>query len=185
MMRMQYKRRAQLKTNYRRRLRLLLGRKDRIVVRKSISGFSIQLVRYSESGDQTFVEVSTKHLREHGWKGHGGSIPSAYLTGFLFGKTAAKKGFGSGVIDFGQESVSQSLLAAALGARDAGIDVPVGAEVPEERIKGLHIAEYARKMKGSEPENYKKRFSAYLKNGLAPENIPEHFEEVKKTLEGL
>ncbi|MBI2579171.1 MAG: 50S ribosomal protein L18 [Candidatus Aenigmarchaeota archaeon] len=183
MFQMKFRRRAEQKTNYRKRLLMLLGRKNRIVVRRSSNGFSIQLVKYAEKGDQTFVEITSKHLREHGWKGHTGSMPAAYLTGMLFGKTAAKEGFDSGIADLGlQSKKSQSLFAAALGVRDAGIDIPVDAEIPGERLKGKHIADYAQHLKSTDQEKYRKQFSACLKSGLQPENITQHFEEVKKRI---
>lgn len=186
MFQMKFRRRVEQKTNYRKRLLMLLGRKNRIVVRRSSNGFSIQLVKYAEKGDQTFVEITSKHLREHGWKGHTGSIPSAYLTGMLFGRMAAKEGFDSGVVDLGlQSKKSQSLFAAALGVRDAGIDIPVDAEIPEERLKGGHIEKYAQHLKDSDPEKYRKQFSACLKSGMQPENMTQHFEEVKKKIEEI
>ena len=185
MFRMKLKRRKSQRTDYGKRLRLLFGRKDRVVIRKTLNNFSIQLVRYKDKSDQTLVEVSSKHLRQHGWKGHGGNISSAYLTGFLFGKIAAKKGFDSGVIDIGMQSKnSPVLMAAAIGVKDSGIEVPVGAEIPEERIKGRDIAAYAKKLK-NDPEKYKKQFSAYIKNGLDPEKLPEHFEETKRKIEEM
>lgn len=186
MFRMQMKRRKEQRTNYRRRMRLLFGRQSRIVIRKSSSGFSIQLVKYRESGDETLLEVNTKHLCQHGWKAHGGSVPSAYLTGFLFGKIAAKKGFGSGVVDVGMQSgSSQTLIAAARGLKDAGLDIPLGAQVSEERIRGKIIADYAKQLKEGDVEAYRKQFSSYLKGGFDPEKLAEHFEEVKRRIENL
>lgn len=186
MVEMALARRRESKTNYRRRLRLLLGRKNRVVIRKSLKGFTVQFVKYSESSDQTLLEVSTKHLAKHGWKGHSGSIPSAYLTGFLFGKMAAKEGLDKGIIDIGlQSKESRTLFALASGVRDAGINVPLGAEISAEHIRGEHIAKYAKHLKESNPEKYKKQFSAYLKDNFNPETLPEHFDEVKKKIEEM
>lgn len=181
MMRMAFRRRAEQRTNYRRRLRMLSGRKIRIVIRKSLNSFSIQMIQYRESGDQTVLEVSTKHLRKYGWKGHGGSIPSAYLTGLLFGKTAAKKGFTDGVLDIGFQS-GPALFAAAAGIRDAGIDLPLGAEIREEQVSGKDISAYAKLLK-EDAARYRKQFGAYIAAGLDPEKLPEHFEETKKKIE--
>ncbi len=184
MMRMVFRRRRDRRTNYRRRLRLLLGRKNRIVVRKSLSGFTIQLVKYRESGDETLVEVSSGHLKKYGWKLHRGNLSSAYLTGYLFGKVCAKKGFIDGIIDLGlQSKTSQALFAVALGIKDVGIDVKVGAEIPEDRLKGQHISKYAEYLKKNDNERYRKQFSAYLKDGVSPENVTQHFEETKKKIE--
>jgi hypothetical protein len=48
----------------------------------------------------------------------------------------------------------------------------------EKRIKGVHVAEYA-KLLSSSPEAYQKRFSARLSKGLKPEELSTHFEQVK------
>jgi len=37
-------------------------------------------------------------------------------------------------------------------------------------------------LKENDPERYEKQFSSYLKNGLKPENISKHFEEVKNKI---
>ena len=179
-------RRNEQRTDYRKRLRLLIGRKNRVVIRKSLNEFNIQIVKYKESGDETVTEVSTKHLKQYGWKGHGGNLPSAYLTGFLFGKIAIKKGFDEGVIDLGlQSKKSQALFAVALGIKDAGFSIPVNAEIAQDRLKGGHIAKYAEHLKKNDQEKYKKQFSAYLKNGFNPEKLPEHFDEIKKRIEEI
>lgn len=183
---MAFVRRKEQRTDYRKRLRLLIGRKNRVVIRKSLNGFNIQIIKYKESSDETVTEVSTKHLKQHGWKGHGGNLPSAYLTGFLFGKIAIKKGFDEGIIDLGlQSKKSQALFAVALGIKDAGFKLPTNAEISEDRLKGGHIAKYAEHLKKTDADKYKKQFSAYLKNDFNPEKLPEHFDEIKKKIEEL
>ncbi|MEM1798420.1 MAG: hypothetical protein QXX87_04275, partial [Candidatus Jordarchaeales archaeon] len=52
----------------------------------------------------------------------------------------------------------------------------------KERIRGEHIAEYARKLLEENPELYAKQFSAQIKRGVRPENLPEHFDEVKEAI---
>jgi large subunit ribosomal protein L18 len=53
-----------------------------------------------------------------------------------------------------------------------------------DRINGSHISKYAKSL-ASEQEVYKKRFSKYLGRGLKPEDLSNHFEQVRKTvLEG-
>ena len=136
---------------------------------------------------RTMVKYSifSKALRKYGWKGHGGNLSSAYLTGYLAGLMALKKNVREANVDIGlQMSVSgSSLYAAAVGARDAGLSVPIGKEaVPKiDRISGKHIADYALKLK-ADNEKYKKQFSAYIKSGMQPENLPKHFEEVKSKI---
>ncbi|MBS7626902.1 50S ribosomal protein L18, partial [Candidatus Bathyarchaeota archaeon] len=63
---------------------------------------------------------------------------------------------------------------------DSGLHISHGENIlPEEaRIRGEHVAAYAAET-SSNPEEYKRRYSRYLKAGLKPEDLPEHFEEVK------
>ena len=51
----------------------------------------------------------------------------------------------------------------------------------EDRVKGKHIAEYWKLISSSEKRGV--MFSQYLANGLNPENLPEHFNEVKQKIE--
>ncbi|HLD38901.1 MAG TPA: 50S ribosomal protein L18 [archaeon] len=181
---MTFDRRRRQKTDYVQRLALLKSDKPRLVIRKGTNNFHIQLISLGAAGDITEVDVFSKALRKYGWKGHGGNLSSAYLTGYLAGLMALKKNIKEANVDIGlQMSVSgSSLYAAAVGARDAGLLVPVGKEaVPKmDRISGKHIAAYAQKLKDS--EKYKKQFSAYIKSGMQPEDLPKHFEEVKSKI---
>src|SRR5437867_1107278 len=69
------------------------------------------------------------------------------------------------------------------GLADSGLTVPHSPEKlpPMERIGGNHIATYAKSLAG-EHDLYKKRFSAYLRRGLKPEDLSGHFEEIRKTV---
>ena len=49
-----------------------------------------------------------------------------------------------------------------------------------DRIKGKHIAEYAKKLKGS--DRYNRQFSSYNKNHMTPEDLPKHFDEAKEKI---
>jgi large subunit ribosomal protein L18 len=48
---------------------------------------------------------------------------------------------------------------------------------------GKHMAEYAAKLKSTSEEKYRMRFSDYLKKGLPPESLPEHFQKIKSIIE--
>ena len=87
------------------------------------------------------------------------------------------------VVDIGLKTASKNALpfAAVKGALDAGLKTNFKQDVIEEsRIKGEHIAAYAASLKGK-PE-YEKKFSRYLKAGVAPEKLGERFNEVKEVL---
>jgi len=57
-----------------------------------------------------------------------------------------------------------------------------GVAPTEDRIRGEHIATYAKLLKEKNPEEFKARFSKYLEKGLDPEELPKHFEEVKNKI---
>jgi hypothetical protein len=62
---------------------------------------------------------------------------------------------------------------------DAGVVVPHSEEkIVKERMKGEHIAKYAKGL-GAGSEEYTAKFSKYIAQGVAPEKIPEHFNKVK------
>ena len=187
--RVPFRRRREGKTNYRLRLKLLLSRKPRLVARKSLNNMVAQLVAYDEKGDKVLVSAHSRELVKMGYKGHCGNIPAAYLTGLLLGKKALKEGYDEAVLDLGLQSATKGAAVFAIlkGAVDAGMDIPHSEDIlPEdERINGSHVKEYAELLKEEDEEKYKKQFSKYLEKGLNPEDLPEHFEEIKEKVLSL
>ena len=156
---MPFKRRRLGKTDYNKRLRLLLSKKQRLVIRKSLNCIRVQIVIFDKTGDKTLVASSSKELKKMGWKFATDNTPAAYLTGLLIGKKAIEKGIKEAVLDIGPNPSSKGsrIYAASKGAIDSGMSIPVGEEVipNEERIKGLHISGYLDKFK-SLPEEFEK-----------------------------
>ena len=176
------KRRRLKKTDYRQRLKLLKSGQIRLVVRRRHNNIHIQFIKYEFNGDKTLVEVMSENIRKYGWKAHGGSLPAAYLTGLLAGRKGLDTGVDICVVDIGLHAAGANILyAAAKGVADAGVHVPLGFEISDDRMKGRSISEYAKLLKKSN-ERYKKQFSYYLRTGLDPENIMQHFEEVKAAI---
>lgn len=183
-----FRRKREGLTNYKKRLRLIASGKVRVVIRRYLNNFIIQFIKFHMDGDQILLTVTVKDLKRLGWNYHGGSIPSAYLTGFLAGKKAKQFGINEGVFDKGlQPSVKGSSSYAALkGVIDAGVNVPCSKEVlpQEERIRGEHIAIYAKVLK-SNRLIFDKQFSGYSREKVNPEEIMKKFEEIKtKILRG-
>lgn len=181
------RRRGEGKTNYYKRYRMVLSGRLRLVIRRSNKYIEAKVVRFNPVGDETLVSAHTMELvKRYGWKGGGKSTPAAYLVGLLVGLRARKKGVEGAVVDIGlHRSVKGCRLYAVVkGAIDAGLKVPVSEEVlpGEERIRGEHIARYAEMLKRSDPERYQRQFSEVLRRGLSPENMPQHFEEVRRTI---
>src|SRR3989338_11578132 len=86
------KRRLNKKTDYGQRLALLKSGLPRLVVRKTNNKILIQLVEFITSGDKTIAEASSLDLAPLGWKGHGGSVPAAYLAGGVGAGKRMKQG---------------------------------------------------------------------------------------------
>lgn len=146
-----YRRRREGKTNYKKRLELLKGRKDRLVIRKTNTQVILQIVRYSPDGDKVLVTVNSKELAGKGWKHSFKNTPAVYLAGMLVARKAKEKKIGSAIVDLGLHTPLKGsrLYAAVKGAVDAGLKIPVSEEVypSEERIKGSHISGYLEKHK--------------------------------------
>ncbi|MBW2970222.1 50S ribosomal protein L18 [Candidatus Woesearchaeota archaeon] len=180
-----YRRKREGRTDYKKRMKLLLGSKPRLTVRKSLKHIVLQLIEFQPNGDKIIISASSKELQKKGWKGSTGNTSAAYLTGLLLAKKAKKKI--ECVLDLGQyTSVKGTILyAAAKGAKDGGMTISISDEVipDEKRIRGEHIANYAKKLKENK-EKYEKQFSKYLKQNFDPETLPQHFDTIKKAIGG-
>ncbi len=138
-----YKRKREGKTNYRKRLRLLLAKKPRAVIRITNKKIIIQLVDFKNTGDHVLIGIDSSALKKHGWNFSMKNLPAAYLTGFLFGKKALQKNIKEAVLDLGFKPPikGNKVYACLKGALDAGLNIPHSKEVfpTEERISGKHI----------------------------------------------
>jgi large subunit ribosomal protein L18 len=139
--RVHFRRRRESKTDYRRRLKLLLSRKPRMVVRKSNKHIIVQLIFSSDKGDVTLVSANSADLSKYGFRLYKNNTPAAYLTGLLFGMKASANGHKDAVLDIGLRSPSSRILAALKGAIDGGLNIPCDETVfpSDERIRGEHI----------------------------------------------
>lgn len=141
----QFRRRREGRTDYRQRARLLRAGAPRAVIRISLRNICVQFIDYDPVGDQVVAQAHSKELVKLGWNFSLGNTPAAYLTGYLAGIRAKKKGVEKAVLDIGLRNPARgaSCFAALKGIIDAGIEVPHGAEVipSDERIHGKHICE--------------------------------------------
>lgn len=121
-----FRRRKEGKTNYRARLNLVKSGLPRAVVRKSLSGTTIQLIDYHTDGDRVLVQAGYGDLKKMGWNHSLKDVSASYLVGLLAGVKATKADVGTAVLDIGlQEPVKGSKVFAALkGLLDAGLDIP-------------------------------------------------------------
>ncbi|MDD6285207.1 50S ribosomal protein L18 [Candidatus Methanosphaera massiliense] len=180
----QFKRRREGKTNYNKRYKLVDLDKTRMVVRITSNHTITQLVKIGENGDETLVSATSKQLKDYGWLGNGKNTSAAYLTGYLFGKKALNEDYTETILDIGlQHSIAGTKIYAVLkGALDAGLEIPHNDSVlpDESRIRGEHIAQYAESMDEDEKNT---KFSNYIRCGLSPEELPDHFESVKNKID--
>lgn len=138
-----YRRKREDKTNYKKRIKLLLGNKPRVVIRKALKNILVQLVEYKPGGDHIIAGAHSRDLKKYGWTFNGGNLPSAYLTGLLLGKKALAKNNKEGILDLGLQNPRSGtkLFAVLKGVVDAGLNVPHDPACfpKEERICGHHI----------------------------------------------
>lgn len=140
-----FRRKREGKTDYKKRLKLLLSGKPRFVVRPSLKGIVAQISKAESAGDKIVIGVHSDALKKLGWKHSTGNIPSAYLTGFIAGKKAMEKGIKEAILDIGLKKPVKGgrIFACLKGASDAGLKIPFSDSIlpSPERIKGEHISE--------------------------------------------
>jgi large subunit ribosomal protein L18 len=141
-----FRRRREGKTNYHVRYKLILSKRPRVVVRKTNSGTTLQLVTAEQTGDKTLLTVTSKELKNFGYASSTSNLPAAYLTGLLFGKKMLALGKNDGIADIGLHASTRGnrIYAAIKGVVDAGVNVPHSPEIfpADERIRGEHIKKH-------------------------------------------
>jgi len=177
-----YRRKREGRTNYKKRLTLLKGRTPRLVIRKTNNQVITQIVEYFPDGDKILVSASSSALKKLGWNYSCKNMPACYLAGFLLGKKAQDKKVSGAIVDFGLQSniPGSKLYAVVQGAKDAGLEIPVGEEVlpKKERLTGKHISDYYSKGAGDA------QFSKYRKENVDPAKLANDLEALKKKIAG-
>ncbi len=185
--RVQLRRRREGKTDYQARKALVISGKPRLVTRASLKNVTVQITVAKPHGDEILASANSRELvKNYGWKAPTGNVPAAYLTGLLCGLKAKAKGVEQAILDIGLISPTKGskIFAILSGILDAGVDVPHSEEkIVKERMKGEHIAKYAKSL-GSGSEEYTAKFSKYTAQNVAPEKISEYFTKVKAEIIG-
>lgn len=180
--RVPYRRRREHKTDYKARRILAVSEKPRFVVRISNKNILVQIIESKIEGDYVLVTSHSRELSDkYGWKISGKNIPAAYLLGLIIGNKAIANDIDSANLDLGlkRPTIGSRIFAVVKGANDAGLNIAVDSDVisSPEKINGSTIADFSKNI--TDPFEYERIFSKYLRNGIQPENIPEHFLEVK------
>ncbi len=183
-----YRRKREGKTNYKKRLRLLLSSKPRLVLRLSNTKIVAQIVEFDVKGDKVLLASDSNSLKKIGWNYSLKSLPAAYLFGLDFGKKALGQFADKEIIlDTGLRTpqVRGKVYAFLKGVLDGGLNVLHGSEdvyPSEDRLNGKSIENYAKSLKESNEEQFNKRFSLNLKNKANPCEMNSVFENIKSSL---
>jgi large subunit ribosomal protein L18 len=146
LIKVQFRRRRQNKTDYFARRRLLERNLPRIVARKTSRYIIAQLVESKEAQDFVICSVNSKDLIKYGWPKNYSikNIPASYLAGFLLGRKMLEKEKDKAILDMGliRSTKGSKIYALLKGAVDAGIEIPHSESIlpSKERISGEHIS---------------------------------------------
>ena len=129
------------KTNYRKRSRMLMGRRDFVTVQITNENTQVQIHKPEMAGDLVVASAHSRYLPTKGWKGSRKSVPASYLTGYLAGKKAVKNGSTGAILYTGTRRYTERMSAALKGVIDAGLNVAAGPDsFPDDaRINGDHL----------------------------------------------
>ncbi|UCH32812.1 MAG: 50S ribosomal protein L18 [Candidatus Bathyarchaeota archaeon] len=181
-----FRRRREGKTDYKARRALITSGLPRVVTRCSLKHMTVQIIEAQPKGDRIIASANSQELRNFGWQTTCGNIPSAYLTGLLCGKRATERQVKRAVPDIGLHPPTRGsrVFSALKGVIDAGVVIPHSEDkLPnEKRVKGQHIADYAKTLATSNSEFYERGYASYLKNKVAPEKLPEYFLTAKEKI---
>lgn len=139
-----HRRKREGKTDYKKRLKLVLSNQIRLVIRKSAKNISAQMIQYHPQGDKVLVSAHTSELKkEYNYNYPRRNTTTAYLLGLLIGTKSKNQGINSAILDIGLYTPSKgSILYSVLkGAVDAGLKIPHSPDIfpDDSRIKGSHL----------------------------------------------
>jgi len=184
--RLAFRRRREARTNYRLRKKLIMSGLPIVNVIRSLRYIYVSFVDPKPKGDVTIASANSKELKKRFGLISVKNLPAAYLIGLLAGFRAKKAGIKKAILNLGVAWSKKASIpfAVAQGINDAGVEVPIGeeAKVDWSRIRGEHIANYAKILRENDEETYKKRFSQYIKEGLDPLELPKKFDEIREVI---
>lgn len=182
-----FRRRRESKTDYYARRRMIGSGRPRIVVRKTGTRIIVQVTEALSKGDRSIATADSKQLEKYGWHAGLKNLPAAYLTGFLAGHRAIKGGTKAAIADIGliQPITGSRIFSAIKGAIDAGLSVPCSDEIfpNEKRIRGEHIAAYAKDLGANQPNVFKRQFGQLSKGRVDLTKLPSMYEATKAKIE--
>ncbi len=174
---MKFRRRREALTNYAKRVAMVKGGLERVVVRESNTRIIAQVVAYDEKGDRIMTSADSRELAKLGWPGRC-NRPTAYLTGRLLAKKADKKN--EYILDIGLSTPVKGSIpfVFAKGCVDGGMHIKGTFDIKEETYDASSISKYAEMLK-KDQSRYALQFGAYAKEKVQPEGLQKLFTEVK------
>ena len=158
----------------------------RLVVRKTGTRIIVQVMEARVEGDRCIASADSRQLKAYGWLAGMKNIPAAYLTGFLAGKKALQAKTASAIVDLGLiQPIPQSRIFSAIkGAIDAGLSVPCSEKMfpSEKRLRGEHIASYAKDLSKNQPSAFKRQFGKISKGNVDLTTVPTMYDATKSKI---
>jgi large subunit ribosomal protein L18 len=146
----------------------------------------VQVIEALPKGDQCIAAADSRQLAEFGWRAGTKNIPAAYLTGFLAASRALKQGTTAAIVDIGltQPIPGSRTFSAVKGAIDAGLDVPCSDKMfpKEKRLRGEHIASYAKDLSENQPSSFERQFGKVSKGRTDLTKLPSMYDTTKKNI---
>jgi len=140
LIKVQFRRRRENRTNYASRAKMLYGGTARLVVRRTNRYLVAQVVTSDTAQDKVIFTANSKELMKYGWPETASikNLAAGYLLGALVAAKAKKNKVEKAVLDLGlfRSTKGSRLYAIVKGAAEAGFDVPHSADIlpPMERI---------------------------------------------------
>ncbi|MHA2314539.1 MAG: 50S ribosomal protein L18 [Candidatus Hermodarchaeia archaeon] len=181
-----FRRRRESKTDYHARRRMVGSGRLRLVVRKTGTRIIVQLMEALPEGDRSIVAADSRQLKQFGWNAGIKNLPAAYLTGFLAGHRAIKNGVTAAIVDIGliKPIPGSRIFSAVRGVIDAGVTIPCSDKMfpGEKRIRGEHIANYAKDLSDNQPSSFKRQFGEISKGRVDLAQLPNMYDTTKKKI---
>ena len=140
LIKVQYRRRRENKTDYLARMQMLKSGKPRLVIRRTNRYITLQIIESKEAQDKVICSANSKELLKYGWKNPSSikNLGAAYLTGYLCALKSSGKGI-SPILDIGRHMSTKGnrIYAAVKGAIEGGLNINCSEDIlpKEERIK--------------------------------------------------
>ena len=181
-----FRRRRESKTDYHARRRMVGSGRPRLVVRKTSTRIIVQIMEALPEGDRCIAVADSRQLSQFGWRAGVKNLLAAYLTGFLAGHRALKSGTNAAIVDIGliKPIPGSRIFSAVKGAIDAGLSIPCSDKMfpKEKRLRGEHIAGYAKDLGDNQPSTFQRQFGKVSKGKVDLTQLPSMYDSTKKKI---